>query len=513
MKRFSISPLKLFAGLFFFIIGSYLFLSYQYGYSLPNGLKTRDIFLLAGSFLASIGMLVAAIQSASEKWFIHVGWLIFAIAFLIDNLATILQIAFDESILNNFPALLIMISYTLISIGIGFLPSSPRPINPRSRKYLDTSIFISISLIATWIFLIIPYYFFDRPFYDQSFTALTYVMIFAVFDLVIRRRKGPNHFVGTMISLSISATLIGEILIAVQRIDTSLWVNTLMNTCWLISYGAMSAAGVSLEFRHTTIEPVKKPENRITGSQNAFFLPAVWIGILYILLIWSHYYPEILAFPIVAVGTGTLLIIFLLQFNEALKENARLISETTRELDSRRTLQEKFWHDSRHDSLTSLPNRSYLSDQLQTQIDLANETGNVKSALLFLDIDRFKPVNDRFGHDTGDQLLKALAERLIFCVRPDDFVARLGGDEFAIILSNLQTSQIVYKVAARIMEKMKEPFEFKGNELISGISLGICFIEPGFVSPDDVLKEADKAMYRAKRKGRGRYETSKPLEF
>ncbi len=152
-------------------------------------------------------------------------------------------------------------------------------------------------------------------------------------------------------------------------------------------------------------------------------------------------------------------------------------------------------------------------DQLQIAIETAKEKQSINSSLLFLDLDRFKTINDKFGHDTGDQLLKAVSERLIFCVRPDDFVARLGGDEFAIVLNNLQSSQTVYKIAARIMDKMKEPFEIQGNILVSGISFGICFIQPEVATPDELLKEADKAMYRAKRKGRGRFETSKVLEF
>ncbi len=513
MKRLSLSPVKAYIALFFILISLYLIMSFRFGLNLPNGAKTQDPFLLAGTVLASLGLLYAAIQSAGEKWFIHVSWLLFAIAFFVDNLASFLEFAFAPSILDDFPAFLFMVSYTLIAVGIGLLPSSPRPVAPRSRNFLDTSIFISITLLATWVFLIIPYFFLGSPFYDQSFTALTYVLVFAAFDLLIRRRKTPNQTVSTLISLSVAVTVIGQILIAVQRSESAIWLNVLMNICWLVSYAAMGTAGVLLEFKHVKDDLEKKLEEKTAGIQNAFLLPAVWIGLLYLLLVWSHYFPETLSFSIVAVGVGTLLVVLLIRFNEALKENARLISEANRELISRRDLTEKFWHDSRHDSLTSLPNRSFLTDQLQKQIDITNELWVVNSALLFLDLDRFKPVNDRFGHNAGDQLLKAVAERLVFCVRPDDFVARLGGDEFAMILTNLQTSKSVYKVAARIMEKMTEPFEIEGIPMISGVSFGICFIEPGEKSPEDIMKDADKAMYRAKRKGRGRYETSNPIEF
>ena len=408
---------------------------------------------------------------------------------------------------------MILVSYTLIAIGIGFLPSSPRPISPRPRRYLDMIIFIGLSLVGAWVFLIIPLIFYKQPLYDQAFTVLTYIMIFAVFDLLLRRRRNSNHLLSTLLSISVGMTAIGEILIAVQRTSTPLWINVSMNLCWIISYACIGFAGISVEFLN---EPQKKEVfsvRNIQKNQGDFLLPALWAGFMYLLLIWSHYFPNIVSFPVVAIGTGSLLVILLIRFNEALKENARLISDAEKEIESRRKMQDKFWHDSRHDALTTLPNRSFLVDQLQIANDTANATGSINSALFFLDLDRFKAINDKFGHDIGDQFLKAVSERLIFCVRPDDLVARLGGDEFAIILNNLHSSKSVIKVASRIMEKMKEPFDIQGNALVSGISFGICYIEPGFMSPDDILKEADKAMYRAKRKGRGRFETSKEIEF
>jgi diguanylate cyclase (GGDEF)-like protein len=494
--------------------GLYICLSGAYGFSFPNGYLVRDPFLLSGSVLGAIGVMYAAIRSANEKWNIHFSWMLFAVAYLLDNLSTILQVFFRNFSLGVFPWALIMVSYSLITVGIVMLPSSPRSETLRSRQFMELMVFTLVSTVATWIFLVIPFVFYGYNLFDQIFTILTFLMVFAVFDLLLRRRQNHNQKTGYLLCISIAATVIGELLIAIQRSEAPLWMSIVMNLCWMISYASVGLAGLSCEFLY---EPVRLKEKTASFHhfENGwdFLLPAGWAGLVFALLIWSHYHPEVLSFSVMAAGTGSLFAILVIRLGEAVKENARLIKDAQQEIDSRKRMQEKFWHDSRHDPLTNLPNRSYLVDQLQNVIETTREAQHINSSLLFLDLDRFKTINDRYGHDIGDQLLKAVSERLIFCVRPDDFVARLGGDEFAILLNNLQSSQTVYKIAARIMEKMREPFEIQGTMVVSGVSFGISFIQPGCSAPDEILKEADGAMYKAKRKGRGRFEISKALEF
>jgi diguanylate cyclase (GGDEF)-like protein len=504
-----ISPVLIYSSIFAGIITAYIVLSGRFGIHFPGGSQIRDPFLISGSILASFGVIYSMLRCSGEKWHIRGSWILFSIAYLLDNLSSILQVYFGMDMMGFFPALLIMVSYSLITIGIAQLPSSPRPSARRPRRFVDMYIIIGISLVATWVFLIIPTFVFNKPLYDQSFTALTYVMIFAVFDLLIRRQQTSSRRISWLVAASICMTVIGEILIAVQRANSDSWLYVTMNLCWLFSYMAMGIAGMSVEFLSQYQE---KPRGKIIDNAD-FVLPAVWTGLIFLLLIWSHFHSDILAFSVVASGTGCFLIILLVRFNQVLKENARLISDAEHEIDSRKKMQEKFWHDSRHDILTALPNRSYIIDQLQNSIELTREAGRVNSAFIFLDLDRFKPINDKFGHDVGDHLLRAISERLIFCVRPGDFVGRLGGDEFAILLNDLQSSSTVTKIAARIMDKMREPFEIQGNILVVGVSFGICFIQPEMKSPEDILKISDKAMYTAKRKGRGRFEAGNLVEF
>jgi diguanylate cyclase (GGDEF)-like protein len=504
-----ISPVNIYSSIFASVIAGYIILSILYGVRFPDGSQIRDPFLITGSLLASIGVVYPMLRSSGENWYIRGSWVVFSVAYLLDNLSSILQVYYGMDIMGFFPALLIMISYSLITIGIGLLPSSPRSLTERSPWFLDMSIIIAISLLATWVFLIIPTFVLHAPFYDQSFTALTYVMIFAVFDLLIRRQQTSSQRLSWLVAGSIIATVIGEILIAVQRTNAVDWFFTAMNLCWMISYACMGIAGMSVEFLS---QPHEESRNKVLDNAD-FVLPAVWTVLIFLLLVWSHFHSDILSFPVIAAGTGCILTILLVRFNRVLKENARLIADAEHEIASRKKMQEKFFHDSRHDLLTSLPNRSYIIDQLESSIDLAKENKRVNSAFIFLDIDRFKPINDKYGHDMGDLLLRAISERLIFCVRPGDFVGRLGGDEFAILLNDLQSSSTVTKIAARIMDKMKEPFEIQGNILVIGVSFGICYIKPEFNSPDDILKIADRAMYTAKRKGRGRFEAGNLIEF
>lgn len=158
-----------------------------------------------------------------------------------------------------------------------------------------------------------------------------------------------------------------------------------------------------------------------------------------------------------------------------------------------------------YDSLTRLPNRILLLDRLDQVIARANRDG-LKVAVLLLDVDQFKRVNDTFGHTSGDMLLKVLAERLSGIARKSDTVARLGGDEFVLVLSAVPSEQNITNVAEKILEILSAPMELDGHEVFSGCSIGISVFPGDGEDADTLLKNADTAMYQAKEQGRNNYQ-------
>lgn len=161
-----------------------------------------------------------------------------------------------------------------------------------------------------------------------------------------------------------------------------------------------------------------------------------------------------------------------------------------------------------HDSLTGLASRALFLDRLQHELAQATRSGN-NITLLFVDLDRFKMVNDTLGHTAGDALLVEVAERLRDCLRASDTAARFGGDEFVVLLHATSASDAEI-VADRIIQAVRRPFSLNGMEIVVDASVGIACSEAGAVGADDLLRDADVAMYRAKRLGRGRHATFEP---
>jgi len=174
------------------------------------------------------------------------------------------------------------------------------------------------------------------------------------------------------------------------------------------------------------------------------------------------------------------------------------------DITSRKQSEEMLWQQANFDSLTGLPNRSLFRDHLNQEIRKAKRTG-IPMALMFLDLDGFKYVNDTLGHDMGDVLLKAAAERLNSCIRESDSVARLGGDEFTVILSELHEPGSVERAARTILQKLAEPFSLGDEKVYVSASIGITLYPEDAVEIEDLLKNADQAMYAAKHEGRNRY--------
>jgi diguanylate cyclase (GGDEF)-like protein len=174
-----------------------------------------------------------------------------------------------------------------------------------------------------------------------------------------------------------------------------------------------------------------------------------------------------------------------------------------------RQLQESkdhFRHAAFHDALTNLPNRALLTENLAFVIERAKNSEDYQFAVLFLDLDRFKNVNDSLGHTIGDQLLIAMARRLESCIREVDMVARLGGDEFAILLDGITNATEATNMARRIQAKLSAPFNLSGHEVFTTTSIGIALSSTGYDHPENMLRDADTAMYRAKAQGKACYE-------
>ena len=171
----------------------------------------------------------------------------------------------------------------------------------------------------------------------------------------------------------------------------------------------------------------------------------------------------------------------------------------------RRALEERLEYQAFHDSLTGIPNRALFTDRLEHALSRLNRRKD-PIAVLFVDLDNFKHVNDSLGHEAGDRLLVAAAERLRESVRPEDTVARLGGDEFTVLLEGIVDRGGAARAAERISRSMQAPFHLDGREIFTGVSIGIALTDAIPEETEDLLKNADLALYSAKRKGRSRYE-------
>jgi diguanylate cyclase (GGDEF)-like protein len=192
--------------------------------------------------------------------------------------------------------------------------------------------------------------------------------------------------------------------------------------------------------------------------------------------------------------------------NSPMKGGGRVA--THNDITERRTTEAKIAYMAQHDALTDLPNRSMLYEQLRQM--LARSKRGEHSAVFYLDLDHFKDVNDAHGHSVGDLLLKSVADRLRQCVRDADTVARLGGDEFAIMQVGASQPTDATSLASRLIEVIGAPFQLGGHQVVVELSIGIALAPDDGQDPEQLLRNADLALYRAKSDGRGLYRFFEP---
>jgi diguanylate cyclase (GGDEF)-like protein/PAS domain S-box-containing protein len=178
---------------------------------------------------------------------------------------------------------------------------------------------------------------------------------------------------------------------------------------------------------------------------------------------------------------------------------------TGRDITEQRLSEERIRHMAHHDALTQLPNRALMQDRTEHAIARARRAGE-SVALLFIDLDRFKTINDSLGHPVGDRLLQAVGARLLECTRASDTVARIGGDEFVVLLESLERPEAARYVARKVLESLADPVELDGHKLQVTPSIGICTFPGDGEDVDTLMRNADTAMYHAKQAGRNNYQ-------
>lgn len=191
---------------------------------------------------------------------------------------------------------------------------------------------------------------------------------------------------------------------------------------------------------------------------------------------------------------------------ERTEELKRTNADLNQQIAERLHIESRLQHEALHDALTGLPNRTAILNRLQKALDRYRKDPRRKFAVLFLDLDRFKVVNDSVGHLLGDELLIEAARRITSCVKGSDAVARLGGDEFTILIEDIDTIEDACGVARRVLGTLVDPIRLGEKEIYSSASIGIALINSSYRQPEELLRDADIAMYRAKAHGRQRYE-------
>ncbi len=250
----------------------------------------------------------------------------------------------------------------------------------------------------------------------------------------------------------------------------------------------------------------------ITSTRNT----ALFAGVnILTLLLLPVFVPTVsfknMALPLIFNAVTSIPILVFTQHRNMVEKDRQLeLSQANKqlqvELTERKRAEEQLVYTALHDSLTGLPNRVLFMDRLHHAMEHAKRHKNFTFAVFFVDLDRFKVVNDSLGHNIGDLLLIESTHRLSACVRSEDTVARLGGDEFVILLEDVEVPTDYTRVADRILHDLALPCDLEGHRVFISVSMGIVLSAPRYERPEEILRDADIAMYRAKGLGRGRYE-------
>jgi diguanylate cyclase (GGDEF)-like protein len=405
---------------------------------------------------------------------------------------------------DPFPSIadvLYLAGYPFIALGL-FLMIRHRLAGGDRGGLVDAAILTTAVAILSWTFLIQP----QAVGADIDPLSLAISLAYPLCDLLLIgvamglvTTPGARTVSFQLLATSLLLLLVADQIYALQNLEGTYVSGGSIDTLYLIAYLLFGASALHPSMRRLS-DPNPVAVTWLGPVRLAGLAVAMVTGPILVTL-----GPEGDGnLGVVAAGTALLSLLVLMRL-------AGLVGLLERDVAARRVLEARLTYQAYHDPLTGLANRRQFVDTTTTA--LAKRTSAGAMAVLFLDVDDFKTVNDGFGHAAGDQLLAAVAERIRASVRATDLAARLGGDEFGVLLIDVPDVAYAVDAANRVLTAFATPIDVAGQSVTTGVSIGIALDVPDTADVDDLLGRADIAMYRAKAQGKGRHHVFSPQDL
>jgi len=367
-----------------------------------------------------------------------------------------------------------------------------------------------------WTFFMAPYAGDGSLTNFMKVISMSYPMMDVLLIAVIVRlllAPGEDSVSHRLLAMAIAATLVADVAYSIGVVSGGYQTGNAIDGLWLAFYWLLAAAALhpSMVFAVTTREAERAPA--VWWRMGALALAASLAPITLVIR-WLLDRPfdvpviagaSIVMFLLVVVRMHRLVVMLGSKAEELRQEHTMLLGS----LDARDLLERQLRYQAFHDPLTDLANRDLFNEQLGHSVRQVGRTGR-RVGLLFLDVDDFKHINDTRGHDVGDRVLTAVADRLRGVLRGSDLAARMGGDEFSILLESIASSSDATSVAERVLDALRRPFVIEGEEICTHASVGVASTIDPTTRPQDLLRQGDLAMYAAKNRGKDRCVTYNP---
>lgn len=514
-------------------------------YNSDNKFQISDIAFILLNALSVWTVFLAARFTKPESSQKSLAWYLIASAQLLFVIGDVIWYVFEGILfIEPYPSLadlFYMLYYPVILVGIFIFPRIKTSKFEYKKSTIDFLLTLLSAGLVSWFFLLSPassgleQESFLVKFLSIAYPAADLVLLLMLLILIYNYPRGREHGALFFLILSILVQIISDVIFSYQSLIDSYISGSWVDCGWLFGYLFLGLAGI------TQIQVEQKERNKkdilnflsnielgkfVKGVQK--YLPYFFVFTSYSVLVFyvANEIPE--RFLVLVIGIGLIIFLSMLRQFLVILENEKLNKELEislsdlseknyqientnvelrHEITQRKKIEEQLSFDALHDCLTKLPNRTLLLDRLNHAIEIAKRNSDFSFSVLFLDLDQFKNVNDTMGHSIGDELLKKFSERVQGCIRNSDTFARLGGDEFAILLENHDTADEATHVADRIQECMREPYLFTGQNFFITASIGIVNeISKDYNNAEEILRDADIAMYRAKELGKDRYQ-------